>query len=237
MKAMPGAHKTVAIIPAGGAGKRMGESTPKQYLQLAGVPLLAHTLKIFQDTSSIDTVILAVPGEDIAAVRENIVEKYSLFKVGEIVAGGKERQDSVRNGLEKIGEDVDIVVIHDGARPLVTSPVLEMAISSAKERGAVAVGVPVRDTIKRTDEKGQVDRTVSREGLWLTQTPQIFQKDLIVDAYRRAYEEGYYGTDDASLVERIGGTVWMVPGILENVKVTTRDDLGFCEMVLHCRKL
>ncbi len=232
MKTKFNVHKTVAIIPAGGSGRRMGGNTPKQYLLLDGVPLLVHTLRIFHHAPSVDSVILVVPEEDITEVRNQIVEKYFFTKVKDVVSGGRERQDSVGNALKRIDDSDEIVVIHDGVRPLVSVKVIETAIARAKEVGAVAVGVRVRDTVKSLNEDGKVKKTVAREGLWLTQTPQVFKRDVILDAYRRAREEGFYGTDDASLVERAGIPVWMVPGAMENIKVTTRDDLSFCEMIL-----
>jgi len=225
-------HKTVAIIPAGGAGRRMGGNTPKQYLLLDGVPLLVHTLRTFHHAPSVDSVILVVPEEDIAEVKNHIVEKYFFTKVKDVVSGGRERQDSVENALKLVNDSDEIVVIHDGVRPLVTVRLIEDAIARAKELGAVAAGVRVRDTVKRVDKSGRVGETVARDSLWLTQTPQVFRKNVILDAYRRAREEGFYGTDDASLVERAGIPVWMVPGAMENIKVTTREDLSFCEMIL-----
>jgi 2-C-methyl-D-erythritol 4-phosphate cytidylyltransferase len=215
----------------------MGGNTPKQYLLLAEVPLLVHTLRIFHHAPSVDSVILVVPEEDIADVRAYIVEKYFFFKVKDVIAGGRERQDSVGNALKCLDDGDEIVVVHDGVRPLVTVGLVEKAIAEAKRLGAVAVGVHVRDTVKRVDKAGMVEETVARDSLWLTQTPQVFKRDVILDAYRRAREEGFYGTDDASLVERAGIPVWMVPGVVENIKVTTRDDISFCEMILKQRQL
>jgi len=229
-------HQTVAIIPAGGAGRRMGGNTPKQYLLLHGIPLLVHTLRAFHDARSIDSIILAVPEDDIDEVRKNIVEKYFFTKVKDVVAGGRQRQDSVGNALKRVDEDDEIVVVHDGVRPLVSVQVIEKAVAEAQKVGAVSVGVQVKDTVKSVDKNGKVEKTVAREGLWLIQTPQVFKKNLIVDAYRRASEERFYGTDDASLVERAGIPVWMVPGEMENIKVTTREDIDFCEMILKHRE-
>lgn len=225
-------HKTVAIIPAGGSGRRMGGNTPKQYLLLDGVPLLVHALRTFHQAPSVDSVILVVPEEDITEVKNHIVGKYFFTKVKDVVSGGRERQDSVGNALKRIDDSDEIIVIHDGVRPLVSVMVIETAIARAKEVGAVAVGVRVRDTVKRVDKTGMIEETVARDGLWLTQTPQVFKRNLILEAYRRACEEGFYGTDDASLVERGGIPVGMIPGAIENIKVTTRDDLSFCEMIL-----
>jgi 2-C-methyl-D-erythritol 4-phosphate cytidylyltransferase len=228
--------KTAAVIPTGGTGRRMGGVTPKQYLPLAGIPLLVHTLRTFQNSPSVDAIILVVPSGDIAEVRSNIVDRYIFPKVKAVVAGGRERQDSVRNALAHIDEDNEIVVIHDGVRPLVTTELIELLIDKARKLGAVVTGLDVRDTVKRVDKTGKIAETVSREGLWLTQTPQAFRNDLLIAAYRAAEEGGFLGTDDASLVERAGIPVWMIPGDRENIKVTTKEDLVFCEMILHSRK-
>ncbi len=227
--------KTAAIIPAGGKGKRMGARTPKQYLTVQGEPILARTLRVFQLSSSIDQIILVVPEPDVTDVRTNIVEYYGLSKVKVIIPGGKERQDSVKNGLRYVDEKVEIVVVHDAVRPLVTAFLIEQVIEKAREFGAVASGVQITDTIKRVEKSGKIAKTVARDLLWLTQTPQAFQREVIIEAYRRAYEDRFYGTDDASLVERIGVPVWMVAGNRNNIKVTTREDVILCEAIFGRR--
>ncbi|MHB8829105.1 MAG: 2-C-methyl-D-erythritol 4-phosphate cytidylyltransferase [Syntrophales bacterium] len=236
MKAKFNVHKTAAIIPSGGTGRRMGGRIPKQYLLLAGLPILVHALRPFQASPAIDEIILAVPGEDVEQVKENIVERYCVSKVKLVVAGGKERQDSIRNALACIADETEIIVIHDGVRPLVTTDLIEIAVSRAGEVGAVAVGIDIRDTVKRVDKAGKIEETVPRDGLWRTQTPQAFKREIIVAAYRAAYEAGFYGTDDASLVERTGIPVWMIPGDRENLKVTTQEDMMLCEMILRSRE-
>jgi 2-C-methyl-D-erythritol 4-phosphate cytidylyltransferase len=225
---------TVAIIPAGGRGRRMGETTPKQYLSLSGTPLLVYTLRMFQNSPSVDEIILAVPKADRTDIRTNIVERHGLSKVSFIVPGGKERQDSVRNALRYVGADAEIIVVHDGVRPLVTTALIEEVIKKAGDLDAVVSGVEIRDTVKRVDADGQITETVPRNFLWSTQTPQAFKREVIIEAYRRAYQEGFYGTDDASLVERTGVPVWMIPGDRNNIKITTKEDLVLCEMILGC---
>ena len=224
--------KTVAVIPAGGSGKRMGGRIPKQYLSLSGTPILVYTLRIFQYSSLVDRIILAVPKDDLTDVRANIVDRYGLSKVSFIVPGGKERQDSVRNALHYVDDEAEIVVVHDGVRPLVTTALIEKVIKKAGEMGAVASGLDIKDTVKRIDREGRIAETIPRDFLWLTQTPQAFRREIIIEAYRRAYREGFYGTDDASLVERTGVPVWMVLGDKNNIKVTTKEDLVLCEMML-----
>ena len=221
--------KTVAIIPAGGSGKRMQEKQSKQYLLLNGVPVLVHTLRIFQGSPMIDEIFLIVPEDDVGFVRQSIVEKYGISKVSRVLPGGRERQDSVRNGINAVINDHDIVVIHDGVRPFVSEELVHAAITEASEEDAVAVGVPVKDTIKSVDDHAWVRETLDRSGLWLTQTPQVFKRDVIKRAYAIAYEDNYYGTDDASLVERIGINVKMIRGSYDNIKITTKDDIILAE--------
>jgi 2-C-methyl-D-erythritol 4-phosphate cytidylyltransferase len=217
--------KTVVIIPAGGTGRRMGGEIPKQYLSLAGVPILIHTLKEFQRSPFIDEIFLVVPKGDVANIRRDLVERYDLSSVSLVVAGGSERQDSVSNALMHVRDEHEIVMIHDGVRPFVTGALIERAVAGAKEFGAVALGIPVRDTVKGADAAGRVVKTVQREGLWLVQTPQAFRREVILAAYQRAAADGFYGTDDASLVERMGIPVRMIPGDADNIKVTAPEDL------------
>lgn len=224
--------KTVVIIPSGGAGRRMGGEVAKQYLLLAGVPILLHTLKVFQCHPWINEIILVVPQTDLIGVEREIIKPNELSKIGHVIAGGKERQDSVNNALQHICEEHEIILVHDGVRPFVTDDIIERAIESAKIFGSVAVGMPIRDTVKTVDESGRVSGTIPREGLWLTQTPQAFRREVILAAYERARAEGYYGTDDASLAERAGIPVQMIRGHADNIKVTTPDDLARGERIL-----
>jgi 2-C-methyl-D-erythritol 4-phosphate cytidylyltransferase len=227
--------KTVVIIPAGGAGRRMGGETPKQYLSLAGVPILVHTLREFQQSPVVDEIFLVVPEGDIADVRRNMVERYDLSRVSLVIAGGRERQDSVRNALAHVRDGHEIILVHDGVRPFVTGDLIERAIAGAKAFGAVAPGVSVRDTVKKADAAGWVVKTVQREGLWLVQTPQAFRREVILAAYERAARDGFCGTDDASLVERMGIPVRMIPGDADNIKVTAPEDLERGERIVYWR--
>jgi 2-C-methyl-D-erythritol 4-phosphate cytidylyltransferase len=228
--------KTVTIIPAGGTGRRMGGEIPKQYLLIAGIPILAHTLSAFQCSPLIDEIYLAVPEGDIREVRRTVIERYSFSRVRLILAGGRERQDSVKNALAHVREEHRVIVIHDGVRPFVTEELIERAVAGAKEHGAVSTGVPVRDTVKEVDGAGRVVKTVPREGLWLTQTPQAFRREVILAAYERAEADGFYGTDDASLVERTGIPVRMILGDRDNIKVTMPEDLVQGEKIVWGRK-
>lgn len=225
----------MAIIPAGGAGRRMESGTPKQYLPLAGIPVLAHTLQAFHRSGVIDQIFLAVPEVDIPEVRRRIVLKYGLSKVVLVLAGGAERQDSVGHALAHVREEQEIVLVHDGVRPFVSGDLIGRAVAAAIAYGAAAVGVPVRDTVKEADATGWVTKTVSRKGLWLVQTPQAFRRPLLVQAYQRAAADGFCGTDDASLVERMGIPVRMIPGDWDNIKMTTPEDLRRGDVIISRR--
>jgi len=223
--------KVSAIIPAAGSGRRMGR--PKQWLTLAGKPLLYWTLAAFERCPEVSGVVLVVPGDDLERVRREIVEPHELRKVRRIVAGGAERQDSVRNGFEILaGSPPDIVVVHDGARPLVTPDILSRAVEATILHGATLVAVPVQDTLKRVNEAGAVLGTLRREGLWQAQTPQSFRYELLEEAYEAAHREGFLGTDEAALVERLGHTVHIVEGSRRNFKVTTPEDIELAERLL-----
>ena len=225
--------KTVAIIPAGGSGRRMGSGIQKQYLLLGGIPVLVHTLRVFQSSPVVDEIFLVVSEGDIPEVRNAIVGRYNLFKVSLIVAGGAERQDSVRNALAHLREEHGIVLVHDGVRSFVSGELIQRVVAVAEADGAVAVGVRVKDSVKEVNSAGWVIKTVTREGLWLTQTPQAFRKPLILAAYERAAADGFCGTDDASLVERMGVPVRMIPGDYDNIKVTTPEDLTLGEAIIR----
>jgi 2-C-methyl-D-erythritol 4-phosphate cytidylyltransferase / 2-C-methyl-D-erythritol 2,4-cyclodiphosphate synthase len=225
--------KKVAIIPAGGSGKRLKSDLAKQYLLLDKIPILAHTLNVFHSEAIVDEIILAVPEEDINYVQEEIIKKYGLTKVINIVAGGKERQDSVRNALAVISSDCDIVTIHDGVRPFVTGKMIENVIDAAQAAQAASVGVKAKDTIKEVEDSNFVVRTMPRQSIWITQTPQAFAIDVLKKAYETAYCDNYYSTDEASLVERIGIKVKMINGSYENIKITTPEDLVMAETLLR----
>jgi 2-C-methyl-D-erythritol 4-phosphate cytidylyltransferase / 2-C-methyl-D-erythritol 2,4-cyclodiphosphate synthase len=227
--------KTVAIIPAGGSGKRLKADVAKQYLLLASVPVLVHTLLAFQQASVIDEIILVVPETDINFVDKEFVKKQNLTKVTKIVAGGIERQDSVRNGLAVVDDRYDIVLVHDGVRPFVTAKMINEVVAAAKIDQAASVGVKAKDTIKETQDDGSVVKTIPRQNLWLTQTPQAFQCAVLKKAYDKALNDNFYGTDDASLVERIGIKVKMIAGSYDNIKITTPEDLVMANALIKSK--
>ncbi len=222
--------KVIALVPAAGMGKRMGAEINKQYLLLAGKPIVAHTLQVFEDAPFVYDIYVIVPEAEIPYCREQVVERYGFAKVRGIVAGGAERQNSVMNGLKAVSDagDDDVVLIHDGVRPFVTPQILKHAVDTARERDGALVAVPVKDTVKVVAD-GKVTATPMRETLWLAQTPQAFRYSVIMAAHEIAEAERYLGTDDASLVEWLGKEVHIVIGDYRNIKITTPEDLVLAE--------
>ncbi|MDD2541050.1 MAG: 2-C-methyl-D-erythritol 4-phosphate cytidylyltransferase [Desulfuromonadaceae bacterium] len=226
--------KSVALIPAAGMGKRMGASINKQYLQLNDMPIVARTISIFEQSPLIDVIYLVIPAEEIAYCRKHIVNAYGFKKVAAIVPGGKERQNSVMNGLNAMREfvsDNDVILIHDGVRPLVTEQMLQASINAAALHDGALVAVPVKDTIK-TVRDGIICGTPPRETLWQAQTPQSFRFGKIYRAHLSAEADNFSGTDDASLIEYAGGNVHIIPGDYRNIKITTPEDLILAEAFL-----
>jgi len=226
--------KAFALIPAAGMGKRMGASINKQYLQLGGLPIVARTIAVFESSPFIDGIFLVIPADEIPYCREHVVAACGFKKIVTIVPGGRERQNSVMNGLhelEKHASPDDVVLIHDGVRPLISQELLRESIAVARGCAGALVAVPVKDTIK-TVRAGVVVDTPSREALWQAQTPQTFRFGIIHEAHRVAEHEGFMGTDDASLVERSGGEIRVIRGDYRNIKITTPEDLILAEAFL-----
>lgn len=220
--------KVAAIIPAAGQGKRMGKSGPKQFLQLQGRTILAHTLEVFFSVPEVTSIYLMVPEDELEAVRQEWGRKPRV----QVILGGKERQDSVANGLDALDEDTEIVVVHDGVRPFVSREMIINSIAGAQKYGAVAAAVPVNDTIKKADGDGFVVDGVNRDGLWRMQTPQTFRYRLLFEAIEKARRDAYYGTDEVSLVERLGTRVKIIPGAESNIKITRPEDLLIARALL-----
>jgi 2-C-methyl-D-erythritol 4-phosphate cytidylyltransferase len=218
--------EVTALLTAAGFGSRMKSGgVSKQYLLLGDRPILAHTLALFERHPLVKRIVMTVPADDLDFCRKAIVERYGFAKVSALVAGGTERQDSVRNGLEACSAAAeDIVLIHDGVRPFVTAETITAAVAAAQECGACVVGVPVKDTVKQV-VGDLIVATPERKSLWLAQTPQAFRYALIRAAHRAAVADGFTGTDDAGLVERLGRPVAMVAGNYRNIKITTPEDL------------
>jgi 2-C-methyl-D-erythritol 4-phosphate cytidylyltransferase len=224
---------TAAILVAAGSGSRMKDPLKKQYLALAGLPILTRTLTVFDECDSIDQILLVIPLEDFDFCQTNILAPAKLTKRIQLVSGGVRRQDSVYNGLKEVGQNFSIIVIHDGVRPFVQHDQLVSCINGAKDFGACILGIPSYDTLKRVDSSERIVKTIQRENVWLAQTPQAFRYDLIKRAHERARSEGFTGTDDASLVERLGQTVKIIKGSRNNIKITSKEDLEIAQCLLR----
>lgn len=228
--------KATVLIPAAGMGRRMGTTVNKQYLDLAGKPILAHTLALFDQHPQVEHIYPILPADDIDYCRQQIIEPYRFSKVRRLVPGGDERQDSVRNGMLALAEDgLDqperIVLVHDGARPLFNPQLLSELIEVIIKQGACIVGVPAKDTIKEIDN-GLISNTPERKRLWQAQTPQGFRYRLLASAFAQAAAEQFLGTDDASLLERFNMPVAILQGDYRNIKVTTPEDLVIATALL-----
>jgi len=222
----------VAIVVAAGKGTRLGGDRPKQFLQLAGVPVIIHTLKQFERSKRINEVIMVLPAEDTAGF-ESLAQKFELSKVRRIVAGGSTRAQSVRNGLAAI-VDAEIVAVHDGVRPLVTPEEIDEVVGAAERAGAAILTAPVADTIKRV-ESDRIVETVSRAELRRALTPQCFQFEVLKRAYERLDElesAGVEITDESFLVERLGLKIVSVAGSARNIKITNADDIALAEVLI-----
>ena len=210
----------------------MSNTVRKQYIALDGIPILSRTLGVFDRCDLIDQIIIAVPKDDIDYCRNDIIPAARMKKGANLVIGGTRRQDSVYNSLKTIETDNDIVLIHDGVRPFVNPEHLVACIKSAQKHGACILGIPAFDTVKHVNPKNEIIDTQKRDTLWLAQTPQAFQLELIKRAHEIAKQEGFRGTDDASLVERLGGIVKIIPGSRSNIKITNQEDLKLAQAIL-----
>lgn len=234
--------KLAAVVLAAGQGKRMQSSVAKQFMLLAGEPVVCHSLRAFEN-SEVEAVVLVTSEDEIEFCQKEIVEKYGFSKVIRVTAGGKERYHSVYEGLRALSdimEEDGIVLIHDGARPMVTGEIITRTIEAAKIRGACVAAMPVKDTIKVADSDGFAATTPDRSTLWQIQTPQTFKFGLIYGAYQKLLSDTEYQkgiTDDAMVVETMcGGKVKLVEGSYENIKVTTPEDMIVAESILENRK-
>ena len=223
--------KVGVIIPAAGTGKRMGGSVSKQFLEVAGIPIIIRTLEHFQSSPDIDNIILASDKENRKPLN-NLIKLHNLTKVSSVVEGGAERQDSVWNCLQEIEKyDADLILIHDAVRPFISQKLIHAVLIAAKEDGAAIAAVRPKDTIKQSSVAGYAQNTLSREQLWIAQTPQTFQFQIIKRAFEMARIEGYYGTDDANLVERIGMRIRIINGSYDNIKITTPEDIELAQII------
>lgn len=219
------------VIVAAGTGSRMNMGINKQFIKLEGKEIIAYTIEKFYNNSNIEDIVVVVKEDESEFFKKEILDKYN-FKNIKIAYGGKERQDSVYNGLKLLDKKCHFVLIHDGARPFVSDKIIDNCIKEAKNHKAVVVGVPVKDTIKVIDKDKYIVDTPNRSVLWAVQTPQTFDYNILIDAYKDAFKNGFYGTDDAMLVERIGYKVKMVEGSYNNIKITTQEDLNIGSQIL-----
>lgn len=226
--------RIIAVIPSAGRGLRMGSMVEKPYLLLNGRPILAHTIDVFEQCSEIDAVVLVVEPDKVRECHAQVVAPFGFTKVLDIIAGGLTRQESVYRGLQSLGSDSLMVIVHDAARPLILPDLIRESIRVCRRDGAALVAVPAKDTIKIVRNQ-TVESTPDRSTVWLAQTPQTFASDLLKEAHERAIREEYVGTDDSSLVERIGHRVSVVPGNYENIKITTPEDLDLAAQILQRR--
>jgi 2-C-methyl-D-erythritol 4-phosphate cytidylyltransferase len=223
----------VGLIVAAGAGTRMRGKVRKQYLPLAGRPVLSYSLAAFGACRDIASIILVVPAEDLSTVRRDIVQPLRLNMPVDLVPGGQERQHSVYNGLKRVQGDSRMAVIHDGVRPFIQPEQISACIRKAEQTGACILGIPALDTLKQVSASGQIEATLDRRRIWLAQTPQAFRLELIKEAHERARQQGVTETDDAALVERLGVSVSILMGRKENIKITLPEDLPLAEAVLE----
>ena len=225
--------KTAAVVLAAGSGKRMGTSVHKQYLLIKGKPVIYYTLRAFE-LSEVDEIILVTGADEIDYCSREIVEKYNFQKVRAVIAGGKERYDSVYEGLRAC-KDTEYVLIHDGARPLIDNGIIESGLMAAAQTGASVVGMPSKDTVKIADAEGNVSETPDRSSVWIVQTPQIFRYPLIYDAYTSILKkEMTVITDDAMVAEHETGVkIRFSEGSYRNIKITTPEDLVIAEAFLR----
>ena len=212
-----------AVIPAGGAGARLGARMPKQFLRIGRTPILAMTVRHFTRHPSMAAVVVAAPAAHLALTRR-ILARTGRGAPATVVAGGPTRQDSVWLALLALPGPVDVVVVHDGVRPLITRRLVDDVVRAAVESGAAICALPIAETVKRV-RGGFVEATLDRSELWAVQTPQAFRADLLREAHEKARRDGVGGTDDAMLVERLGHPVRVVAGLPGNVKITTPEDL------------
>ncbi|WP_421772882.1 2-C-methyl-D-erythritol 4-phosphate cytidylyltransferase [Gracilimonas sp.] len=227
--------KLSVIIPAAGSGERMGSDIPKPFIKVGDKTILEHTISRFLEVPDVAQIIIATSKNYIPTIK-SMFEKLATDIQLNVVEGGSERQFSIYNALKLVSAECELVAVHDAVRPFVRRQLIEECCEYALSVGGAVLGVPAKDTIKKVDADKVIKSTPDRSVLWQAQTPQVFQKGLLVKAYESALEESFIGTDDASLVERIGGTIQMVEGDRENLKITYPVDLKVAELILGVKK-
>jgi 2-C-methyl-D-erythritol 4-phosphate cytidylyltransferase len=226
--------KVSVIVAAAGWSRRFGGGVKKQFQPLGEKPIIVHSIERFEEFSSVGEIILVVPEDSINYCHKEVVEKFRFKKITKIISGGQERQHSVKRGFNSVSNETDVVVIHDGVRPFVTVKLIEEVIKEALESGGAIAAIPIKDTVKKSSSENYVERTLSREFLYLAQTPQAFRYNILKRAYEKAEKDGFLGTDESSVVERLGVQVKLVQGSQMNIKITTEEDLflakSFCKL-------
>ncbi len=221
--------RTTVIIPAAGSGTRFGADIPKQFVALGGIPIIVRTLQVFEETGAVESVIIAA-SQDFHEYLRALQSQYGLKKIVALVEGGKERQNSIMNALQtSICEASDVILVHDAVRPFITPNFITSIAEAAWQHGAAIPGLVPKETIKECSNDGYVRATHERSRLRAIQTPQGFRREIITAAYQKAQNEGFLGTDDASVVEFAGFPVHILPGIEENIKITTPLDFEWCQ--------
>ena len=231
--------KNVAIVLAAGKGTRMNSRESKIYMSCAGKPVLYYSLHAFDKCPFIDEIVVVTGKDEELRCYDEVIDKYRIGKVSQVVPGGKERYDSVFEGLKAIGSDTAFVFVHDGARPCVDPEIISRAYAEASAYDACIVGMPVKDTIRRVPNgSSKVSNILDRNEIWQIQTPQVFAYDLIIEAYTRYIGHDYSGaTDDASIVEKMTGHgIYITEGSYNNIKITTIGDLTVAENIIKARR-
>lgn len=217
--------KHILIIPASGSGLRFGSKTPKQFLKIEGKEILAHTIEKFHSVKLIDEIHIAAQADNFERIKK-IISKNNFTKVKSIVEGGETRQASVFNALNSISSGKnDIILVHDAVRPFLSKKLILSLTAECRKCGGVIPGIKISDTVKKADEKGFIQKTLSRENLWTVQTPQVFRYDIIKNSFDKAVKKNYIGTDEAAVVEFAGYPVKIIPGEKGNIKITHKEDL------------
>ncbi len=224
------------IIVAAGTGSRMKANINKQFIKLNDKEIITYTIEKFYNNKNINDIVIVVKEDEVEFFKKEILVKYNFNNI-KIAYGGKERQDSVYNGIKVLDKNCKYVLVHDGARPFVNEDIINRSLEEVQKYKSVVVGVPVKDTIKVVNNNNYIVDTPNRSTLWSVQTPQTFDYSVIKRAYEDAFDNNFYGTDDAMLVERIGYTVKMIYGSYNNIKVTTTEDIDIGIQILNSKVL
>lgn len=228
--------RVAAIVPAAGKGRRLKSKIEKPYIKLCGKPILAHTLLRLADNKNISEIVVAVSRKNIYKTRREIAERYKIKKL-KVVAGGRQRKDSVFNALKSLSGDINYVLIHDGIRPFVTDALINSSIEAAQAFGSSVVTVPLKPTLKYILKNGRIGHTPDRRNFHEAQTPQVFRRDLIEKAYRKRHNRKMHITDDSMLVEELGVRPKAVSGSYDNIKITTPEDLELAKALISKFKI